>query len=499
VKSLATIINEHDNRKIAVTSKDSNLNYRELKALINQLSNFFDQKNTLTVCIFMPKGISSIIAISAVLSYGQTLWVLDSAWPTHYLTQLLSVHTPSVILTTEIYNHKLEFLKKNPNIKILTIETLLNESNNLDCKIPLFKNADKATLISVTSGTTGLPKLVSIPFRALYNSASCGIDLFKVQSTWNIAQLSSFSFDASIFEILLSLIAGSNLCIPSQKNVPLGKTLGNFLIDFNIQLIFLTPTILSTLPIRNFSGLKSLVLVGEKSTPKLIKPWLLFNIDLYNAYGTTETAIMLSAHKITSEEQFNIIGKPISNTEIFICDKQGNISNDNVGELYVKIDPEIKYISNKKNIYSEINLHKENIFFNTQDVVMLNNNKELIFLYRSKQLIKVNGVLINPLEITNIIERIPNISRSILLQIKEKDGIHSKIICLYTTEDQNIITPSTIKTFIGKLIPKEKIPAKFIQIDSWPMNNNGKIDILNIEKKIKINEKFSHLTLLTTE
>jgi len=104
-----------------------------------------------------------------------------------------------------------------------------NENLNLDIK------ADDLAYIIYTSGSTGRPKGVLISHRGLNNLNIAQKKLFDFNSNDNILQFSSFSFDASIWEITLAINAGGTIVLGEENEVLPGKGLVKFIKENNIN------------------------------------------------------------------------------------------------------------------------------------------------------------------------------------------------------------------------------------------------------------------------
>lgn len=78
---------------------------------------------------------------------------------------------------------------------------------------------------------------------------------------------------------------------------------------------------------------------GEPLCKNLALKLLLKCNSLYNLYGPTETTIWSTIKKVSAEDEIITIGQPISNTQVYILNKQLQpLSEGSIGEIYIAGD-----------------------------------------------------------------------------------------------------------------------------------------------------------------
>src|SRR5262249_22037907 len=79
--------------------------------------------------------------------------------------------------------------------------------------------ADHLAYVIYTSGSTGKPKGVAVPHRGACNSAEAAQRRFDVPPDARVLQFSAWTFDASMFDLMLALRAGATLCLAPAKSL----------------------------------------------------------------------------------------------------------------------------------------------------------------------------------------------------------------------------------------------------------------------------------------
>ncbi|PPT23945.1 hypothetical protein XarbCFBP7614_21355, partial [Xanthomonas arboricola] len=176
-----------------------------------------------------------------------------------------------------------------------------------------------------TSGSTGTPKGVMVEHHSLINLTQAQIAQFSVHPFSQVLQFTSLGFDVSASEIMMALITGASLYLPPDL---VRK-------DLNRLLGYLEQHALThvTLPSALFQGGESLpgsgkfrtfILGGDTPRVSLLRSLGEQGL-VFNAYGPTECTVCASAWRYSIDFNGDVvpIGRPISNTKIYLLDVHG--------------------------------------------------------------------------------------------------------------------------------------------------------------------------------
>jgi acyl carrier protein len=196
-------------------------------------------------------------------------------------------------------------------------------------------------------------------------------------------------------------------------------------------------------------------------------------------YGPTETTIWSGAKRILKAKDFSNIGQPINNTQFYILDQDLNIlpvgiigrifiGGHGLAKGYYKNDAltQEKFIENPFCAGQKI--------YETGDLGKWNEDGEIVFVGRNDNQVKVRGYRIELAEIENGINSYLQIDNSIVL-VKKQEGQES-ILISFVPKLKSGYDADGISNYLRKSLPEYMIPARFIEVEKYPLTPNKKID-----------------------
>jgi len=498
---------------IAVTINEKCITYFELNKKADYLAYLLRSENlnlTPIVGIAIDRSIDLIVAVLAVLKAGGVCVPLDTSYPEKRLCFMAKDAGVNILLTTkkivELYPY-LNSLEKDNILFYLDAINFHTNTPNLSIQ-ENFSSLDHLIYILYTSGSTGIPKGVAMPHRALSNLIRWHLINFDNEKPSNTLQFSPISFDVSFQEIFSTLCSGQTLVLVSEETRKDPYALFELIKSENISQLFLPAVALQQFakvakmhePLK---ALKTVFTAGEqlKITPDIE---LLFENTpeayLYNHYGPTETHVVTS-HRLAKENipwpKLPPIGVPILNVETYILDKNRNlVQAGSMGELYIGGDclakgyhhlPELtkeRFVSNPFGV---------GLLYKTGDLVCSHADGVISFLGRIDRQVKIRGFRIELGEIEVALIRNKNIEECVVVDGDTGNG-HKELIAyiVLTSEFENklnifkrgdfgykIAPKAVFVEFINhlnKILPSYMFPSSFIIIDKLPLTPSGKVD-----------------------
>ena len=336
------------------------------------------------VGLFMDRSVEAIVGILGILKAGCVYLPLDPGAPDERIRFLLAdASVKGVVTGKNILDRILTILPESfGNEKILQYEDLLHSlSSQTNVKKIAYDMApEELAYIIYTSGSTGQPKGVMISHCALANHCRVMKDHFEILPSDKVLQFSAYSFDQSIEQILVTLIAGATLYIRGPE-IWTPEEFIQVIDEQKLTVVNIQPAYWlqwSQAAMRksiSIAGSLRLVIIGgDAILPEHIYLWSktpMKHCRILNAYGPTETTITASTFDLSSEnyEQSAVlrvpIGRPLPNRWFYILDQHNQPVPIGVpGELYISGDCLAKGYVNQPELSAEKFI--ENPFFESQ-------------------------------------------------------------------------------------------------------------------------------------
>ncbi|KAL8877034.1 MAG: hypothetical protein Q9198_004872, partial [Flavoplaca austrocitrina] len=201
----------------AVCSWDGDLTYSKMISLSTRLSHqlaLLGVGPETYVPICFEKSLWAVVAMLGILQAGGAFVPLEPTHPDDRLKFIISDVDAKIILTSAKYSKK---FADHPSVVTHVVDKTLEEDTS-SRKAPISPaSTANASYLIFTSGTTGLPKGTIISHRSFTTSATEHAPAMLMTPKSRVLQFSNLCFDASVMEILTSLITGACVCIPSDE------------------------------------------------------------------------------------------------------------------------------------------------------------------------------------------------------------------------------------------------------------------------------------------
>lgn len=483
-KTIAQLFEEQVEKtpdNIAVVFEDKKLTYRDLNEKANQLARFLLANNAKIedkICIILDKSLEMIVSILGILKIGATFLPIDLNYPKERIDYIISDANASILLTTQNLINRATDTVKVLNVELDNCQFAQYPTTNLNITFP----SNNLAYIMYTSGSTGKPKGVMVTHKNVIRLVKNN-KFITFEENERILQTGSIVFDACTFEIWGALLNGYQVFIIKKELLLDTNYLQHYVETNKITSLFITTQLFNQLVDLNidiFTYISNVLTGGEAVSVKHMNMLNLYNknINIIHCYGPTENTTFSTCYdvkKITYTDTVPI-GKPISNSTAYVVSPFNHLCPIGVpGELWVGGDGvSMGYLNNEaltnekfiKNPFGEGNVYK------TGDLVKWLPDGNIEFIGRIDNQVKVRGFRIELSEIDNKILDFPKIkySTTILNTINDE-----KVICSYFVAEEDI-NINDLKDFLKKFLPTYMIPTYVLQMESFKMNINGKID-----------------------
>lgn len=290
----------------AVSGWDLSLTHSELDNLASTVarhlvSEYSVGPNTIVPFCF-EKSAWTIVTMLGIMKAGAAFVPLDSKHPIDRLVSIVKrVQAPLIICSEQHENIGLD-IGGNLSIPYLligsrSIKTLQTSTRSSLSPLTRRSPSDLAYCL-FTSGSTGEPKGVLIQHEALCSGATMHGSAFNYTAQARTLQFASYGFDASITEILTTLVMGGCVCVPSEEQRMDKDKLMDFVNAQNVNHALLTPSVLALMDPSRLSSITTLLLGGEAASSQLIDKWRTPGRRVLIAYGPTECTVICAGHDV---------------------------------------------------------------------------------------------------------------------------------------------------------------------------------------------------------
>lgn len=484
---------------VAIEYGKVSITFLRLNEQANQLAHYLCKRGLpadSSIAIIFERSPHFIISILGILKAEFVYVPIDPDYPNPRIEYMLQDSQVELIITERRHEtrlHQLFDVKRVIAIdKELPIINECSKENRASSLSPLSRCS-----VMYTSGSTGTPKGIEILHQGITRLVK-GANYITVDQSDTVAHLSNVTFDASTFEIWSALLNGAKLLILSQDVLLSSAILKKQLRKNHVSILWLTSALFdSFMSIEPdlVDGIKYLLVGGDVVSRQAMKKLLRRKHQpkyILNGYGPTENTTFTTTYLIsatTSLEHSIPIGKPISNTSVFVLDKnQQLVPIGMVGELYVGgiglargyiNKPELtnqKFISHP--LVSNQKLYK------TGDLVRWLPDGNLEYVGRIDYQVKLRGFRIELQEIESILNAYFQIENAVVLI--HKSGLSDQLAAFvilasrYQEYDQSLIALN-ISNYLKSKLPDYMIPQTIHILEKFPVTGNGKVNRKSLE------------------
>lgn len=189
---------------------------------------------------------------------------------------------------------------------------------------------EDAAYVCYTSGTTGTPKGVVVPHRAVLDLVA-STDYVRLTPDDVVAQAANPAFDAVTFEIWSTLAAGARLVGLAKDTVIDPDRFADAVREHGVSTVFLTTALFHQIARERpaaFAPLRTVLFGGEACDPRRVRQVLAAGGPgrLLHVYGPTETTTFATWHEVTgvAEDARTVpIGRPLGATVAVVVAADG--------------------------------------------------------------------------------------------------------------------------------------------------------------------------------
>lgn len=398
----------------AITSWDQSFTYKELDDVSTRIAHHLQSLGVgpdVLVPVCMEKSAWAIVSMLAAIKAGGAFVPLDPAHPENRLQSVLDDCNSQLVIASPATAEK--FAKLPLEVVVLSATTPLDFPQKSGYCMSGVTPANMVYTL-FTSGSTGKPKGVVLDHAAVSSSVIHHGREFGFTAAARVFQFSAYTFDAMCMEIFTTLAYGGCICVPSET-----ERLGNFgkaMAKMNVNLSYLTASVVRLLKPQDVPSLKILVTGGEAVGQDIVATWA-EKLRFIGSYGPTECCFTctLGIYE-AADSAANSIGVAVGSLGWVVEPKNHNklAAVGAIGELIMSghilargylNNPEktaLGFIEDPAWLTEDrtswcAEMSSPNLatrFYKTGDLVRYNSDGTMVFLGRKDQQVKLRGLRI---------------------------------------------------------------------------------------------------------
>ncbi|HSU49336.1 MAG TPA: amino acid adenylation domain-containing protein, partial [Segetibacter sp.] len=478
-KTIVTLIEEQVQKTpeaVAALFQDKEITYKEINERANQLAHYLrfagvSSETLVPICI--ERGIDMVVGILGILKAGGTYVPIDPAYPKDRIAFMLEDTAASIIVTNTLCRPTLPALNNIVNV-VETDRIVLHDQpkDNLNTHI----SGHQLAYIIYTSGSTGKPKGVMIEHANVYSFICWCREEFASSDFNTVYASTSICFDLSIYEIFYPLTAGKQIRVIEN-----GLEIGKFLPADSKVLTNSVPVVIDNLIKEgvDLSNVSVINMAGEPIPSQVVEHLDTEKIEVRNLYGPTEDTTYSTVYRIKKGDSI-LIGKPISNTQIFIVTTNQQLAPVGViGEICIGGAGVARGYLNRAELTAEKFVenpfkHEEgSILYKTGDVGRWLPDGNIEYIGRRDEQVKIRGYRIELGEIETALQQSGLVVQSVV--VAKEDARGNKRLVSYVVNDGRF-NADTVAAYLKTKLPDYMIPSVWVELDKLPLTSNGKID-----------------------
>ncbi len=299
------------------------LTYRELERRSNQLGRHLRAAGVrpgscIGLCLTRPADL--LLGVLGVMKAGGMVLPLDPGVAVPQQARLLADARPDLVLTTTLLRSHLPAV-----VRMLLLDTEAGDIHRADdAGLATFAGPDDSAWVVATGGTAGPSRLVELSHRAVSSMLHAAQQVIRLAPGEVLLATARLSSPAALIDLLLPLAFGARVELAAATAPAHPPQLAAHAAAANPTVMLAAPVLWRGLLDAGWTGSQSLRLFSrdEPLTPELADRLLPCGAELWNLYGTAETAGACMAASVTAGRTASLAGRPLANVQIHLLDSQ---------------------------------------------------------------------------------------------------------------------------------------------------------------------------------
>lgn len=520
----------------AICAWDADFTYAELDEASTRLAHRLVQLGVgpeVMVPLCFEKSAWTVIAMLAVLKAGGVFVPLDPSHPVNRLADIIQDLDAKLLLSSVQYSNLCTAIVES----VFVVGPLMSELTNhpeagLPCTTVSSKNA---AYVIFTSGTTGKPKGTVVEHGTYCTASAAHGKTMLMGPSSRVLQFASYVYDASLVEILTALMHGACICVPDEET-RLNDAVA-FINSTRANWALLTPSFMTTIEPESIPGLEILLLGGEAMSQRHVLAWA-DRLQLFNAYGPSECAVIATMKHVTSIDmttQAGNIGTGVGGVCWIVDSADHNklAPIGCVGELlmegpllargYLKNPEKTAAVFVDNPVWARGGEYGRNRrMYRTGDLVRYNPDGTIEYLGRKDTQVKLHGQRLELGEIEHHLLSDNNVTNAMVTMAMKGQSKDKLVAIMALREFTSISEPqssehreiqlldkarmgvasvqlSHLQEQLSSQLPLYMVPTVYVIVEELPLNTSGKLDRSQISRWLEEMDEETYSQILDAE
>lgn len=434
------------------------------------------------VALVLGSGADAVAAVLGVMSSARICVPFDGREPSDRLSVMLRASRATLVVTDE--QHEQLASNAAPGVRLQLLDALSETDER--CPIPEF-GPDDPGLVLFTSGSTGVPKGVVLPYAPrIVQAVKWGFEEQMTPSD-RVATLSSLSYVVGLLHVIVTLVTGATVCGYDVQHRGL-RDLTAWMRSKGITMIGGVPSLFRALadvadnePI---ASVRRVSLYGETvygNDVHLARRLFGDHVVVDSQLGTTEAG-GIAMHVVTPDMDPDDGPLPAGalwyGTSVEIVDDDGHlVPTGETGHLVAISETTTLGYWDDPALTAEFYLTTPDgrRGFRTSDLARFRPDGMLEHLGRADSRVKVRGAMVATSEVEGALAALDDVTEAAVVALPTPDG-GNRLVAYVAARRGTAPSASHLRREVARLVPSTMVPPTVVVLDALPHGARGKIN-----------------------
>ena len=458
---------------VAVRDERRSLTYGELRRMADGIAALLPQ-DARFVGIVMDHGAEMVASMLAVLKLGAAYVPAEPSFPVERIRFMLTEADVDAVVTQRSYDDLFRSVRR------VYVEPG-REVGAAVAETPCVDDPTRLAYVLYTSGTTGVPKGVSVEHRNVLGYIDSFTREMDVTPGDVMLQYSVCSFDIFVEEVFAALLNGATLAIPSEHDRSSVEYLLGYIEREGVTIVDGFPYLLAD--INRAERLPTSVRLYVSGGDVLRASYcdrLVGEARVYNTYGPSETTCCAAFYRVNGgtplEDGTYPIGKAVDCDRIEILDDELRpVRDGEVGEICILgAGVSRGYLGDVPEQANFVTLPDGERMYRSGDLGYLLPDGSIAFLHRKDTQVMIDGRRIECSEVENVLVADEAVHQAAVRAYSDERGLAYMVAYVVPSDDG--LRLSALRARLGRSLADFMIPEFFVRMGEIPLTAHGKPD-----------------------